>query len=255
MGKKGRYTKKRKKTKKKNNRFILFLFIIIIVTVCFIITKRENENLAVTTSASIGEIIDIIEEGQANVNRYIVYGTHLNVEGALTITPGDIENVQLVAKKSSGEEVEIKTTYEYENGNITFTTLDKINLGLDLESLDNENYYILLKITYPNEEIKDYSLENESEYTKPIEYYTLTRNNENNKIKIEFLTQNSVSALVLNINKVSKLPDDVYDVVIDPGHGGSDSGAISTSGDYESDIVLDCGLDLKKKAGPNKKAL
>ena len=247
MGKKGRYTKKIKKTKKKNNRFILFLFIIVIVTVCFIITKRENENLAVTTSASIGEIIDIIEEGQANVNRYIVYGTHLNVEGALTITPGDIENVQLVAKKSSGEEVEIKTTYEYENGNITFTTLDKINLGLDLESLDNENYYILLKITYPNEEVKYYSLENDSEYTKPIEYYTLTRNNTNNKIKIEFLTQNSVSALVLNINKVSKLPDNVYDVVIDPGHGGSDSGAISTSGDYESDIVLDCGLDLKKK--------
>ena len=218
MGKKGRYTKKRKKTKKKNNRFILFLFIIIIVTVCFIITKRENENLAVTTSASIGEIIDIIEEGQANVNRYIVYGTHLNVEGALTITPGDIENVQLVAKKSSGEEVEIKTTYEYENGNITFTTLDKINLGLDLESLDNENYYILLKITYPNEEVKYYSLENDSEYTKPIEYYTLTRNNTNNKIKIEFLTQNSVSALVLNINKVSKLPDyDIYNIYDEEG--------------------------------------
>ena len=205
MGKKGRYTRKRKKTKKKNNRFILFLFIIVIVTVCFIITKRENENLAVTTSASIGEIIDIIEEGQANVNRYIVYGTHLNIEGALTITPGDIENVQLVAKKSSGEEVEIKTTYEYENGNITFTTLDKINLGLDLESLDNENYYILLKITYPNEEVKYYSLENDSEYTKPIEYYTLTRNNTNNKILDGVLYLNKADTLANHKEKVKPL--------------------------------------------------
>ena len=74
----------------------------------FIVGKRENRKFSSTTSASIGEIIDIIEEGQADVNRYNVYGTHLHVEGTLSITPGDIENVQLVAKKSSGEEVEIK---------------------------------------------------------------------------------------------------------------------------------------------------
>ena len=50
----------------------------------------------------------------------------------------------------------------------------------------------------------------------------------------------------LNITKTKKLPENVYDVVIDPGHGGSDSGAIN--GRYqESDIVLDYAKDLKSK--------
>ena len=50
----------------------------------------------------------------------------------------------------------------------------------------------------------------------------------------------------LNITKTKKLPENVYDVVIDPGHGGSDSGAIN--GRYqEADIVLDYAKDLKSK--------
>ena len=52
--------------------------------------------------------------------------------------------------------------------------------------------------------------------------------------------------LGFHITTVNELPDDVYDVVIDPGHGGSDGGAVS--GRYtESEIVLDCAIELKKQ--------
>ena len=245
MSKKGKRKTKRKSYQKRNGT-VLFLLVIVAILTYIIIQKREDESYASVTSASIGDIIDLIESGQADVSRYIVYGTHLNIEGNIGITNPEIDDVQVVAKKSSGEEITVDTTYDYESRKLSFSTLDKINTGLDLESLDVDNYYILLKITSSNGEENYYSLSNDTEYTKPIEYYTLTRNNSNNRIDIRFLTQNSSSALVLSVTKANKLPDNVYDVVIDPGHGGNDAGAIS--GRYQEDeIVLENGLELKKK--------
>ncbi len=245
MNSRGKH-KKKKKNYQRRNRMVLLAFILLLLLVYVIIQKREDETYATTTSASLGDIIDIIEDGQADVSKYLVYGTHLNLEGSLDITNPEIEDVKIVAKKSSGDEVTVDTTYEYESGSLKFSTLDKINTGLNLESLDVGNYYMLLKVTSSNGEVNYYSLENDTEYKEPIDYYTLTRNNSNSKIDISFLSQNGVSALALNINTVSRLPNNVYDVVIDPGHGGNDTGAIS--GSYEEDkIVLENALDLKKK--------
>ena len=245
MNNKGKHGE-RKKSYQKRNRMLLLFIILAMVLVYIICQKREDETYATTTSASIGDIIDMVESGQANVSRYIVYGTHLNLEGSLDITNPEIEDVKIAIKKASGEETLVDTTYEYENGNLSFSTLDKINKGLDLESLEETNYYVLLKVISSNEQESYYSLSNDTEYSDPIEYYTLTRNNSNNRIDIRFLTQNSASAMALSVSKIHKLPNDVYDVVIDPGHGGNDTGAIS--GSYEEDeIVLENGLELKKK--------
>ena len=244
MNKKGKH-KTKSKSYQKRNRMVLIIFLLALL-LAYIIQKKEDESYATTTNASIGEIIDIIERGQAEVSRYIVYGTHLNIEGSFKITNDEIDAAEIVAKKSNGEEIIVNTTYKYENGELSFSTLDKINKGLDLESLDVGNYYMLLKITNSNGKINYYSLSNKTEYTDPINYYTLTRNNSNNRINICFLEQNSVSALALGVEKIHELPNDVYDVVIDPGHGGNDVGAIS--GKYrEDEIVLENALELKKK--------
>lgn len=235
-------SKKKKVQQKRRNLLIVALFIILLI---YLIIQNNKETT--TTSASVDEILDIIdEENEAEVSRYIVYGTHLNVEGSIDISDSDIKDVTVVAKKSTGEEIEIDTSYDYEDGELSFSTLDNINEGLDLETLELNNYYILLKIVNSTEDIKYYSMSNDTEYTDQIEYYTLTRNNSNNRINISFVNSNNISALALNVSKVHKLPEDVYDVVIDPGHGGSDGGAIS--GRYEeADIVLDCSLELKEK--------
>ncbi len=242
--------KKSKHGKKKSyqGRKLVFLVIAVVLLLIYImIQRREDESYATSTPAEISKILEIIDETtQAEVSRYIVYGTHLNIEGNISITDVVIENVEVVAKKASGEEVIIDTTYDYENGELSFSTLEQINTGLNLESLDVENYYIFLKIQNSNDETKYYSLVNNTEYTDDIDYYTLTRNNTNNKINISFVSEDNISVLVLNITQVSKLPSDVYDVVIDPGHGGSDVGAVS--GSYEeSEIVLDCALELKEQ--------
>ena len=243
-----RNKKKRKKRNQQKKNRILFLELILLIVITYIIVqKREDETYAVDNKEiSIEPIKEIIEDKQAKVSRYTVYGTHMNIEGTLEVNNSEIEDVNIIARNISEEELIIDTTYEYENNSISFSTLNKINQGVDLENLSLENYYILLKVNYTNGEKKYYTLSNNTQYHEKISYYTLTRNNTNNRINIDFIKDEGIEALTLEIDKINELPEDVYDIVIDPGHGGSDAGAMS--GNYrEDEIVLDIGLDLKKK--------
>lgn len=199
-------------------RLIIFIFIILIIILINKIISVVNDGDYVQAFSSVGEISkDIEKDSYGNVSRYIVYGTHLNIEGNIELKENDeIKNVQVVAQNTSGKEIGIPTTYTYEDEKLSFSTLDKINTGLDLEKLDVKDYYILLKITYSNNKGKYYTLKNDTEYKEPIEYYTLTRNKSNKRINISFITEDNVPYLGLDIRRVSSLPEDVYDVVIDP---------------------------------------
>ena len=136
---------------------------------------------------------------------------------------------------------------------MTFYTSDKINTGINLDSLNTGNYIILLKLLEKNyNENKDdtnyYKIINEDNQ-KEFTYYTMTKNNKNNKIVINNykneIEKKSYKYMKIDIES-TKLPDDVYDIVIDPGHGGSDGGAV-VSNYKEKDITLDYGLLLKDK--------
>ena len=242
--------KKKRRYKKKqvfSKRIIVFIVMIVAVIFIYRITNEIQENASVNAFSSINEIIDEIEtDTYANINRYIVYGTHFNIEGDMDIQENNsIDSAKVVAKTASGEEIGIETEYTYEDNQLSFSTLKEINTGLDLESLNVEDYYILLKVGFSNNETKYYSLSNDTEYGN-IEYYTLTRNDTNNRINIDFTTINHMPILGFHITTVNELPENVYDVVIDPGHGGSDVGAVN--GRYmESEIALDCALELKEQ--------
>lgn len=139
----------------------------------------------------------------------------------------------------------IKSDFNYSDNTISFSTSAEINSGIDLENLAIDNYYLLLKVTYSNSDIKYYSLVNSSKYGN-ITYYTITKNNTNHKIDISFENYQNIPYMAIKVTQVNELPDDVYDIAIDPGHGGLDAGA--TSGDYtEAGLVLDCALTLKSK--------
>ncbi len=59
-----------------------------------------------------------------------------------------------------------------------------------------------------------------------LDGYTITRNSSN--LYYKFYNENGY--LRLSVEQVSELPDDVYDIIINPGHGGNESGAVA--GDY-----------------------
>ena len=139
----------------------------------------------------------------------------------------------------------IETTYNFSDNILSFSTLDKLNNSIDLESLSLDDYYVFLKVTFSNSDIKYYTLNNSSDY-KDLTYYSLTKNNSNNKIDIAFKKHGDIPYLSINVTKASSLPDDVYDIAIDPSHGGKDKGAKSK--DYtESELVLQTALSLKSK--------
>ncbi len=245
MRKRGKHKKKRFRSK---NNIRLFFMAIIIIFVCILIRNiSKNNDSAYVVSLSNEIFSELDTSTYANIDTYIIYGTHFNLEGYLEIREEDysVENAVVVVKNLSGEEIEIDTDYSFDDNQLTFSTIDEINTGLDLESLEVTDYFILLKLELQDDEVKYYSLSNDTEYGD-LEYYTLTRNNQNNKIDVKFTTVDNLPFLLLNIETVSELPEDVYDVVIDPGHGGNNGGAVS--GEYiESEIVLDCAYELKSQ--------
>ena len=89
------------------------------------------------------------------------------------------------------------------------------------------------------------ALTNSSTYND-ITYYTITKNNCNNKLDIHFSSLNELPVMKIDVSKIENLPENIYDIAIDPGHGGLDKG--DTYSNYsEAELMLKCGLELKKQ--------
>ena len=229
-------------------KIIVILFIILMCALIFIKFKRDT-NPAKKAEQQINSIFATIDKTtKVNINKYAVYGTHFNIEGAfdlLKISGIKINYIDLVLKHLDNTEQTIKSIFNYSDDVCNFTTSNEINSGLDLETLDEGTYYLFIKATFSNSDIKYYSLSNASDY-KPITYYTLSKNGNNNKIDISFSEYLEIPYISIKVTKNVTLPDDVYDIAIDVSHGGQDFGYVS-SDIKEADLLLNCGISLKSK--------
>ena len=145
--------------------------------------------------------------------------------------------------------MEYKATVTFDDYGLYFTTGDEINNSIDLESLNLGTYYINLRLKLNNsKDYKYYSLSNVSTNSN-IEYFTLTKNDKNNKINIDFIEykykDKKYKCLSLKVEEC-ELPEDVYDFAIDAGHGGTDKGE-KYSEYNESDLMVDYAITLKQK--------
>lgn len=156
--------------------------------------------------------------------------------------------MNLVLAKINEKEEKVKLKYERNENGITFCTSDLINDGIYLEELSLDKKYLLVEVQLEKNVKKYYTIENETEYNEVI-YYTITKNNSNRKIDIAFdsfdLEDKNINYMKIDV-KNSKLPKDVYDIVIDPGHGGSDKGA-EYGGYSESDQTIIYGKRVKEE--------
>ncbi len=186
----------------------------------------------------------------ANITYEAIYGIHLNLKGNFEL-PNEFAEVNLVL---ANEKEEIPITYESSITDNTyyFNTSDYINEGLNLENLQEGTYYLVLKCVY-NSETKYYSVQNKTNYND-LEYYTLTKNGKNNLITIKWNTSEICPTLRFDITD-KNLPDEVYDITIDAGHGVScdgiyDSGSIGTlnNKEYEeAEMNLSASKKLKEE--------
>lgn len=180
-----------------------------------------------------------VEEEKANITEYHVYGNHLNLTGELEITDKNYKDIKLLLYNGDQKDIDITTSIE--DGKIIFTTSDYLNEGIYLDDIQKGTYYTFIKVTYEKEdkeEIKYYILNNKTDY-KNLTYYTLSKYN--NKINID--TDEDYQTMYLKV--VQNKDKEIYDITIDPGHGGIDSGALNN--DYqEKDFTMEISTKIKE---------
>ena len=197
--------------------------------------KIDNPYYDMLLKTEKESFIDLIE--------YNRYGKHLNMKFET-----DITNPKLVLKDKEQDYV----IPLYKDGNY-YVTGEYINAGINLDTIPLGNYVVLLKETTKNDKGEDinkyYHFKNATTYSN-MEYYTMTRKDENgenynNKVDFAFDTFREYNFLKIDVRR-SSLPNNVYDIILDPGHGGSDPGAVN--GKYhEADFNLKYALALKER--------
>lgn len=225
--------------------FIILLFICGMFTIYVFEDNKENIK-------TMEHVLHEVENEEAILTEYIVYGTHLNMKGEIGDNFTNINSVILSINNVNGEQKNTNLDYEESSNGIKFSTSDLINTGINLEEIKSGKNLMIIEVEYGENRnktlTKKYTIRNDTEYDK-VQYYTITKNNSNNKIDIKFDTykidEKSVKYMYLDV-KNAKLPKDVYDVVIDPGHGGSDVGA-EGGGYKEANLTLEYAQKVKKE--------
>lgn len=180
-----------------------------------------------------------VQKINAEIDELYIYGRKLNIKGS--IEPGftSFKDIKLVLYNNDFTYYDLK--YHINGQNIDFLVSEEINNGILLDDIKRGNYYIFIEISTEEDgklEKKYYPLINKTEY-KETKYFTISK--QNNKITILNEESYPTMKMVVEENKEK----DIYDIVIDPGHGGDDPGA-TASNYYESKINLNNALKLKK---------
>jgi N-acetylmuramoyl-L-alanine amidase len=187
------------------------------------------------------------EKNQASITKYYIYGTHLNLEGNIKKINAKFKNVNLILwNTKTGKSKNYKINYSKNVNNVNFNISDEINNGIYLDEIKRGNYELYLKFTYTKDNKKTYkyySLNNKTDY-KTTTYYTLSKTNRQIKI-----TKNDNSMLIKVQAKTNK--EEVYDIVLDPSCGGSDTGAYG-NGVYESTVTLEMAEKIKENLEKKK---
>lgn len=174
-----------------------------------------------------------IQEETINIDELYIYGTHLNLHG--NTVQGD--GLQLVLYNGEFKEISININDD------EFNLSDKVNDGLYLEDIARGDYYLFLRTKETSDDdkvnYKYYALKNNTDY-KETTYYTFSSTN--NKIIIN--SEESYPTMMMHVKE--NTDDNVYDIVIDPGHGGMDSGA-NKNGYYESELTMELADLLYEK--------
>lgn len=204
-------------------KFLILILIAFLIFCGFIVYDTYfNKDIPVLT----------IEDSQINVDKLYIYGTHLNIMGDYNL----LEDAQLVLYDGDFISYDINI----ENGKFNLSNL--INDGLYLDDIPNGDYYLFFRVSYMDgeeEKYKYYSLNNNTEYLDTT-YYTMS--NYNKKIIID--NEDSYPTMMMHVKNNND--EEIYDIVIDPGHGGLDGGA-SKNGYKETDFTMKLATKLKYK--------
>lgn len=195
-------------------------------------------------------IFEKLQTKQVEVSQMFTYGMCFHFSGTLSgVLKDNFESAKLYLTDGNEFEKTYPLDATFEEDNFHFSTTAQINTGLILDDLPEGEYVVLVRLKLNNSvNPKYYSLSNASNLQN-IEYFTVTKENQNRKINLEFKTKEydnrDCAYLSLKVAHAEK-PAEVYDIVIDAGHGGKDVGEKSGT-DTEADIALAYTKLLKER--------
>ena len=216
------------------------IVLIILISIIKVVIKNSHDNKQRLYEQ---ELFGELQEKNCKVTKFYTYGTSFGLEGTVDLVGKDnFENVKLILVDNDAIQAEIPIEGTVNEGVLTFRS-QEINNTVNLDKLEaGKTYYLKLRVKTNNStEPKYYMFENASNYPD-IEYYTITKNGKNNKVNISFEQYETIdkkvySCLYFKVTE-STLPDDVYDIVIDAGHGGKDEG-YTAAGYNEAEVCLE----------------
>lgn len=173
-----------------------------------------------------------IEDNIINIDKLYIYGTHLNMEGYYNLDA----NGELVLY--NGEFI----NYDVNVNDGRFNLSNYLNDGLYLDNINNGEYYLFFRIEYMDDnqvKYKYYPLKNNTEYQETT-YYTMSNYNK----KVTIYNEDSYPTMMIKID--DNKDNNIYDIVLDPGHGGRDGGA-SKNGYKETDFTMKIATKVKEK--------
>lgn len=171
-----------------------------------------------------------VEEEKVSISELYIYGTHLNMIGSYDFN----NSAELVLY--NGEFI----SYKINSLDGNFNVSELINDGIYLDDIPVGDYYLFLRTKHIEDDVEKYRyyvLVNNTEYQETT-YYSMS--NYNKKIVIN--NEDIYPTMMMHVT--NNKDDDIYDIVIDPGHGGIDGGA-SKNGYKETDFTMNIATKVK----------
>ncbi len=213
---------------------------------------RRSEKPATAPTADLAVQLSLLTDVSSSdvmITKYYVYGNHLHLEGEVDGAEyPDFSRMGLILRKDDGSEKEITLDCSRNDfGTVFFRSSEYINGGICLDELAEGDFCVLFKIVDGGRKV--YTSAAALYDFEAVNYYTVTKNGENRLVNLGFTAYSTGSGilpcLAIKIEKAA-LPGDVYDIVLDAGHGSGDSGAVY-NGHNESDLTIDYAKALKKE--------
>lgn len=214
------------------------------------------ENIAQTSVDLVlynGDFIEVpleIKDGQFTLSEYINGGLYLDEIPRDTYTmfirvessePFEEEIEETASSEETTEDVTVQTRADGSeettarriekkkpDAPTTSETEEAEAEGEDGEAVEREMHY------------RYYAIQNASDYPETV-YYTLSRFDNRVTISSEY------EYPTMQMEVIQNTDPDVYDIVIDPGHGGYDAGAVGIDDYCERDFTLPLSLKIKER--------
>ena len=233
-------------------KILIILGIVVGVFYGVSISSKKSRNYS--TSYIENSLYEKMQTKPAELINFYTYGRAFGLTGKISnVSEDNFENAKLYITNGNGYEDNTNLDVEFQENDLIFS-VKEINNTIILDNLDNSNYYFLVRLKVNNSvEPRFYSFTNQTKYAD-IDYYTVSNTNAEThsgekKGSIHFIDGKyqgkQYSLMYLHMDE-AEIPNDVYDIVIDAGHGGKDRGEIK--GKFtESDIALRYAKTLKEK--------